>query len=399
MFSSLLICAALCSGQVPSTPPEAPQEEAVSAPASPDRWLLMKSLQGTWPGWILDSHRIQIYGWTEGCYTASSARFDQLPMGFNYRANEFLLQQNWLRIEQPVVTSDTTQPSFGFRADTILPGTDYRFTASRGLFNGQLTANDGEPSTYGIDPVQFYGQAYFPGFLDGLDIKVGRIFCQYGVELIDAPPNALASHSYTFIYDPFTHTGFMATAQVTPDWSVQLGMIMGPDVFIDPAASPYGMFSIKWAPPGGRDSVLFSGLLGSGRFDAAEQFNNPNIVDLVYTHTFNPRLSYTLDALFGWQTDVPDAGSATWFGIVNYVTCKFTPRLSGTGRLEFFNDIDGNRTGFKGLYTALTAGLNFQPRRDLIFRPELRYDYNNESRPFHDEHGLFTAAFDMIVRW
>jgi hypothetical protein len=95
---------------------------------------------------------------------------------------------------------------------------------------------------------------------------------------------------------------------------------------------------------------------------------------------------------------VPDIGTATWFGVVNYLTYQVMPRLSGTTRLEFFDDIDGNRTGLKGLYTALTAGLNFQPR-GIIFRPELRYDNNGRSRPFEDEHGLFTAAFDLILRW
>ena len=77
---------------------------------------------------MLDSHRVQISGWTEGSFTASSDRNSNLPLGFNYRANEFLLQQNWLRIERPVVTSGTTEPTFGFRCDTILPGADYRFT-------------------------------------------------------------------------------------------------------------------------------------------------------------------------------------------------------------------------------------------------------------------------------
>jgi hypothetical protein len=309
------------------------------------------------------------------------------------------LQQNWLRVEQPVVTAGTTEPTFGFRSDTILPGTDYRFTISRGLFSDQLISNDGLPNTYGIDPVQFYGEAYLPTIGRGLDIKVGRTFCQYGAEAIDAPSNVLASHSYTFIYDPFTHTGAFGTLQLTPAWSFQLGMVMGPDVFIDRAASPYSMFSAKWAPPGGQDSVLFAGLLGSGRFDIHDQFNNPNILDLYYTHACNSILTYSLEGLFGYETNTPESGTATWYGIVNYLTCKFTPRLSGTTRLEFFDDVDGNRTGFKGLYTATTAGLNFQPRKDIIFRPEIRYDFNNESRPFEDKHGLFTAAADIILRW
>ncbi len=359
----------------------------------------MKSLQGTYPGWALDGNRIQAYGWTAGSFTASSAARDNLPLGLNYRANEFLVQQNWLRVERTVVTTDATEPTFGFRADTILPGSDYRFTLPRGLFNRQLTADDGEPNSYGIDPVQLYCEAYFPVFGRGLEVKFGRMYCQFGVETTDAPSNALASHSYTFFYNPFTHTGIMGTLQLTPEWSIQLGAIMGPDVFFDPAASPYSMFSVKWAPPNGRDSVLISGLFGSGRYDVAEQFNNPNLLDLVYTHTINTRMNYALDALVGYQTDVPDIGTAWWFGIVNYLTCKLTPELSGTTRLELFDDIDGNRTGFAGLYTAITTGFNFKPFPSIIVRPELRFDYNTESRPFEDKHGLLTATTDVIVRW
>jgi hypothetical protein len=377
----------------------APIPPPAAAPTPPDRWLVMKALQGTGPGSLLNDNRLSVSGWTEASFTASSVHDNQLPMGFNYLANQFAVQQNWLRVERFVVTNGTTEPTFGFRNDWILPGIDYRFTISRGLFSGQLTANDGLPNTYGIDPVQFYGEACFPTLGRGLDVKVGRMFCQYGAESIDAPPNALASHSYTFIYDPFTHTGAMGTLNLTPAWSVQLGVVLGPDVFFDPAASPYSMFSVKWAPPTGRDSVLFSGLLGKGRFDDARQFNNPNILDVVYVHTFSTRLTYTLDALFGYQTNVPDIGTATWFSAANYLTYKLTPRLSGTTRLEFFDDVDGNRTGFPGLYTALTVGLNFQPRKDVVFRPELRYDYNGESRPFQDNHGVFTATADVILRW
>ena len=359
----------------------------------------MKSLQGTFPGWLLDSQRIQISGWTHASFTASSATHDQLPMGFNYRANEFLLQQNWLRIERPVLTTGTSEPTFGFRADTILPGSDYRFTLARGLFDRQLTANDGKPNRYGIDPIQFYAEAYFPTIGRGLDIKIGRIFCQYGVEANDAPSNVLLSHAYTFLYDPFTHTGVMGTFKLTDTWSVQAGLILGSDIFLDPANEPTGMGSIKWAPPNGRDSVLFSVIAGSGRFNQARNFHNPEIFDLVYTHKFNSRLNYSFEGLYGFTTNVPDIGFANWFGILNYLTYDFSPRLSGTTRVELFDDLQGNRTNFKGRYTTLTAGLSFKPGRSITFRPEIRYDYNTDSRPFENRHGLFTAAADVILRW
>lgn len=399
MAHHLLLGLALTLGQTdPSSTVTPPEPPPVATPAPPDRWLLMQSLQGTYPGWLLDGHKVQVYGWSEMSFTGSTDRFDQLPMGFNYRANEFLLQQNWLRVERAVDQTGTT-PTFGFRFDTILPGSDYRFTIARGLFDGQLTANDGEPNTYGIDPVQFYAEAYFPNVGRGLDVKLGRFFAQYGVESIDTTQNALASRSYTFIYNPFTHTGLLTTLKLTDAWSVQNGLVTGSDVFIDPAATPTYIGSIKWAPPKGRDSVLFSVILGPGRFNQAELFNNPQVLDLVYTHKFSDRLSYSLDGLFGYQTGVPDIGTATWFGTVNYLTYQFTPRLSGTTRLEFFNDAQAQRTGFEGLYTALTAGVTFKPTRSVIFRPEVRYDYNTDSRPFEGKHGLFTATADIILRW
>lgn len=399
MITHGLVSLALILGQPdPASADTASEPPPAATPIPPDRRFLMQALDGTAAGRLLDERKVQVYGWSEMSFTASTDSFDQLPMGFNYRANEFLLQQNWLRIERAVDTNAAT-PTFGFRSDTFLPGSDYRFTIARGLFDGQLTANDGEPNTYGIDPVQFYAEGYFPQIANGLDVKLGRFFAQYGYESIDTTLNALTSRSYLFVDDPFTHTGLLTTLKLTETWSFQNGLVTGSDVFIDPAATPTYIGSIKWAPPNGRDSVLASVIVGSGRFNQAENFNNPQIFDLVYTHRFNDRYSYVLNALFGYQTNVPDIGTATWFTFVNYLTYQFTPRLSGTTRLDLFNDADGQRTGFAGLYTTLTAGLLFKPTRSVIFRPEVRYDHNTESRPFEGNHGVFTAVADVILLW
>jgi hypothetical protein len=359
----------------------------------------MKALQGTWYGALLDGNRMQLYGWTQTSYTASSDRLSNLPMGFNYRANEFLLQQNWLRFERTVVTAGTTEPTFGFRSDWILPGSDYRFTVARGLFDDQLTAHHGRPSTYGFDPLQFYGEAYFPTVGHGLDVKAGRFLAIYGAEAVATVDNALWSHAYTFIYSPFTHTGMLGTLKLTPVWTVQAGLTTGSDIFIDPAANPTFTGSVKWTRPDNRDSAMFSVILGEGRFDRERNFHNPEILDLVYSHLFNPRLTYNLETLYGFTTNVPDTGFANWLGVVNYLGYVCTPRLTANARLEFFDDFQGQRTGFEGLYTALTLGVNFRPHRAVILRPEIRYDRNWDARPFEGKHDLFTAGTDLILRW
>ncbi len=110
-------------------------------------------------------------------------------------------------------------------------------------------------------------------------------------------------------------------------------------------------------------------------------------------------MNYTLECLYGFTTNVPNIGTADWLGVPNYLTYTLTPRLSTTARLELFDDFQGQRTGFKGLYTSFTGGLSFSPRKAITFRPELRYDYNCNSRPFENQHGLFTASTDLIIRW
>jgi hypothetical protein len=392
MLPSLILGATLAFGQTsPAPTPEA-------AP-TPDRWALMKVLQGTWEGWLLDSERMQLTGWVDLSYTASSAAHNNLPLGFNYRANEFLLQQNWVRFERTVLTSGTTEPTFGFRCDAILPGADYRFTTARGLFSGQLTSRNGEPAPYGIDPIQFYAEGFFPTAGRGLDVKLGRFFAPIGMESNDAPGNALFSHAYDFIYNPFTNTGVLATLKLTDAWIVEAGLVLGSDVFIDPADQPTFLGSVKWTEPEERDTIDFTMILGSGRFNRARNFNNVNVFDLVWTHHFNHRLSYDLDLTAGYETDVPDLGTAYWLAMVHYLIYEFTPRVSGAARVELFDDARGQRTGFPGLYAAVTAGLSIRPARAVEIRPELRYDYNGRSRPFEGEHGLFTAAADLILRW
>jgi hypothetical protein len=405
----------------PLLPPPPPAPPAPAAPPSPapDRWFLMKEMQGTWPGMVLDGNRMAIYGWSDFSFTASSVANNNLPESWNYRANEPIMQQTWLRIARSVVTSGTTEPTFGFQSDWIY-GTDYRFTLpQRGIWVEQLAERHGLPNIYGVDPVQFYGEAFFPTIGRGLDVKVGRMYCLYGVESIESVSTPLVSHAYIFNNgSPFTHTGAMATLALTPVWQVQAMGVVGSDLFIDPADEPTFSGSIQWTQPGGRNLVKASTVLGPGRFDVERAVHHINVFDMVWTHNFSPVMVSYLEALFGYETNLPDAadangnpihlGTTTWAGVAGYLTYTFSPHLAGTVRLELFDDPQGVRTNTapgatvedaKGLYTALTAGLIYKCRKGLIFRPELRYDYNGESHPFEGNHGLLTAAADVILRW
>lgn len=362
-----------------------------------DPATLMNMLRQGFGGTLLDSAGIQVSGWTDMSFTASTAKRNQLPMGMNYLANAFLLQQNWLRIEKPV-DPNAEDSNFGFHSDTILPGSDYWFTIARGIFNDQLTANQGNPSRYGIDPVQFYAEAYLPGYLQGLDLKFGRFFAPFGVESIAAISAPLGSRSYTFIYNPFTQTGLLGNLNVNGQWKVKSGIIMGNDVFINTAASPYYVGGFARSSLDGKTSAEFTVVYGSGEYNQRLKFNNPQVFNLVLSHQMTDDLLWNMDAVYGFQNNVPQIGFANWYSFSNYLTQIWTEKFSNVWRLEFFDDVQGQRTGTAGLYTALTLGLNYKPFTWLWFRPEVRYDHNING-PFEGKPSLFTADLDVIIRW
>lgn len=409
----------------PAPPPPPPPAPVAPPPALPDRWQLMKELQGTYPAALLDDHRLAVYGWVEGSYNVSSAGTSNLPMGWNDLANVFMLQQTWVRCERTVVTSGTTQPTFGFRLD-LFYGTDYRYTLPRGLWNSQLAAADGvHQNNYGVDLIESYAEAYFPTVFQGLDVKAGRFYTPWGMESNEAISAPFWSRSYGSTDAPFTNLGLLATATINPKWTIQAGIVNGNDVWLDASGEARFLGSIQYTQPGGRNTVKFATSVGRGKFNAGSPNpeatfananepagrNNYNDFDIVYVHTFSPVFSYSLEAIYGYEYAVPAnvpgglikqnavSGTAHWGSVVQYLVYTLSPRLTAQVRFELFEDFEGQRSGFEGLYTTVTTGLVFRLRKDVIFKPELRYDYNGYSRPFEGSHGLFTAGSDVILRW
>ena len=421
--------------ETPATPPDpgkkGQDEEPAAEPAAPagDRWILMKALQGTYPGYALMSNRMQIYGWTTGSYTITdSSTENTLPMTWNDRNEAFLLNQHWTRIERSVVTSGTTLPTFGWRVD-LLAGTDYRWTLPRGLFNSQLENADGEINLYGVDPITHYFEWYFPTIFQGLDVKVGRFLTPFGFESVETVSSPLVSKSYMFNwFPPFTHYGILTTATINPLWTVQAGIVNGNDVMIgDPAEEYRFLGTIKYTHWNKRDVVTFGTSVGRGKMNTGEPYNPPtyglmtepagrnniNVFDVVWNHVITSRVNYGLEVGYGYQTNVPanvlggivandkTEGTAHWGGIVNYLTVVLNPHLTQITRFELFDDFEGQRTGFEGLYTALTFGLQYKPKPWLMIRPEVRWDHNDEGDPFSNgtRNNQFSAAVDLTVRW
>ncbi|MGH7169338.1 MAG: outer membrane beta-barrel protein [Gemmataceae bacterium] len=407
-------------------PPGPAAAPAPPGPAAglPDRWWLMRELQGTWIGTLLDDNRLYMTGWIEQSYTGSTDKVSNVTVVWNDRANQYLLQQGWFRFGRSVVTSGTTENTFGFQVD-ILTGSDYRYTLPRGLFNSQLVNSTGAQNLYGVDPIQEYVSMYVPTLFRGVEFRLGRLYTPWGVESLEAVSTPLLSRSYAFNWSPpFTHCGLAAYVNFTQQWSGVFMLANGNDVYFgDPSEELRFVGNLRWVQPGGRNTVTLATSLGRGKFNpaydtppqqstvalATEPFgrNNFNAFDIVYTHLFNSVLSYNLEAIYGYQYNVPQSamavgsynGFANWFSAANYLFWTISPKWSNIVRFETFDDAQGQRTGFAGTYLALTEGVQYRISKSMIIRPELRYDDNLLQAPYDGRHGIFTAASDLIIRW
>lgn len=339
--------------------------------------------------------RTSISGWLNVAATTGSGNNSLLPAGFNYLNDNGQLQQAWLRIDRAM---DNDAPwSIGGRLD-LLAGTDYRFTLPRGLWNYQLDDNDGQPNRYGFDPVQAYVALHLHGEHDSV-WQLGRFYAPYGVESIEAVSSPLPTRSYTFIYNPYTQVGLIHTHYLTPNLTLVLGLTAGNDVVINEASQPTLDAGLKWTTDDQNTSAALFAIVGEGRFDTKESFNNPNILDLTISHKLNPTLTASLETLVGSQRDVPGVGTATWQSAAAYLTKNIQDDLSATARLEIFNDEDGNRTGTKTVYNSAAASLAYSPNKWITLRPELRYDIAANGQPFSGKDNVFITTLDCLLRW
>ena len=374
-------------------------------PPPPEPYALQRLLSTTRFGARLDESGITISGWLQGNYSTSTAHRSNQPVTFNDRSDFWQFNQNYLKIEKTVDTSKS-EFQLGFRTDWILPGTDARYSVSRGLLSNQNGVGaPGAQNAYPVDLFQAYVDAFLPNVgPKGTTLRVGKFATHIGYELVQGAETPFLQRAYLFQYNPFTHTGAWAITPLNDTWTVSNGLVMGADNFFG-VAQPTYIGQLKWAPKEGKTTALLNVMATDPRFSTSGSYPFYNVYNFQVSHNFTDKLTYVFDSSFSHIDGAPlpseggASGSATWYGAANYLLYKHTDQVTSNFRVELFEDTKGFRTGSKGLYTEVTYGLAYSPTRSLMFRPTVRYDHNNSSRPFDGSSNLFTAAMDVILRY
>ena len=114
------------------------------------------------------------------------------------------------------------------------------------------------------------------------------------------------------------------------------------------------------------------------------------------------RLTQVLQANWGWDQHVQFIGTGQWGGLVSNSVYRLGERVDAQLRLEWFDDLNGSRTGLATNYFAATGGLAIRAGRQLVVRPELRGDF--AGRPafgnvdsFNRVPSQLTAALECVL--
>jgi hypothetical protein len=385
---------------------------AAPAPANP--WTIPQPC-------CLQRHGIRIGGWLEQGITFNSVDPGDRsngPVATNDIDSEYQMNQMWMYIDRPVKT-DGSGWDIGGHVD-IMYGTDWRFGINHGL---EDRINGFNRQTYGT----VIPQAYVEIAYNYLSVKLGHFAAILDYEVVPAIFNPFYSHSYSYGFGvPQLVTGALGDYKLTDQFSIQAGFTRGWSMFEDFNEELDFMGGVKWQSADKRTSLRYA--LSTGPQDYQPLYptsgeNNRFVYSFVGTHKFTERFEYVLVHNLGNEDNgTPIMGEdAEWYSLLQYFRYTLNPRWQANLRFEWMRDDDGARIagpgnipgvrawdgwGFAGNFFELTLGTIWRPTPNLMFRPELRWDwYNglpnpvNGDLPFDGGNGSdqLTIAADLIL--
>jgi Putative beta-barrel porin-2, OmpL-like. bbp2 len=419
----------------------------VTRPSSVDS-PLMAALSNTPAGQALNDSHIQIYGWVNagGNFSNNTVRGGNAPAAYDYNPNTVQLDQAVIYFERLPDTVQKDHWDWGFRIAPIY-GENYRYTTAYGLFSNQLLKNN---QTNGFDIPMAYGELFIPQVLDGLMLRLGRYISIPDIEAQLAPNNYMYTHSMTYTFDNYTNTGLDATLAVTKNWILQAAITVGTESLPwhvgqtitnpfpnplypgstmpkDPGAVPSGSLGIRYTSDSGNDDI---NIVANGINGGQWGYNNLQWYGGTYYHKFNDQWHISVEVYDEHQNNVLNANNPAALAAFQAGGTPFSPQLmpfnapglafcsnavvfSCTGearaaltyisykasaldnisyRVEYFDDMEGQRTGTKTAYFETGIGWQHWFSPQIEIRPEVSYYKSLDAFAFNGNPNLGIPA-------
>ena len=387
---------------------------------------------------VTSSRAITIGGYFD---TSFQYNFNQ-PKNQNNNLRGFDTDSNGFNVHLAELTFDSLPKKpgeAGFRMD-IAYGTDVRYIAALDRITLAAERTNDFIST---DLKQAYIEYIIPvggcgscGTGKGIKLDMGKFVTWAGYETIEAADNINSSRSFLFTYAiPLTHTGMRATYDVFTNcnkWTVGAGVSNGWDNIQDQnRGKTLALFS-DWTPTkwfqmvntgmagveenvdnriafltnvaGGADptdpttpgfqqlhkgDTFLGGLDGNrtSQFYTSKDKRTRFLLDtsLIFKPFCDDSLTLVLNG------DIASEGGKKWYGAAGYAKYQFAKKWYAALRAEYFNDVDGARTGIRQALAEATITLNYNFTDALQSRLEVRHDKSNKGVFDNGKAGTFDA--------
>jgi len=373
------------------------------------------------------------------------------PAADMYTPNTVTLDQAVVYIERVPDTVQKDHVDWGFRVSGTY-GENDRYTTTYGIASYQLL---GRNLTNIYDFPMIYGEVFIPQIGEGLVVRLGRYIAIPDIEAQLAPNIYMYSHSMTYAYDNYTNEGLIGTLAVDKNWIVQLGVTIGTDTAAwnwgqtvpnpfpnsvypgntmpkDPGAVPSLTAAIRWQSNSGNDSFY---LAANGINGGQWGYNNLQWYGGTYYHKFDEQWhlafemytlsqrnvlnqnnaeaqtviangGYPFTLANGFNYNAPSFAqcsaalvscAARVVAAVAYLNYKFSPLDNISFRPEFYDDMQGQRTGVKTRYANFGIGWQhwFSPQVEI--RPEVVYYHSLDANAFNGNPDACPASASCKV--
>ncbi len=348
----------------------------------------------------LDNRGIRAFGWFENGYTYASGGPGELSVQTrqNRFGDEYLVNQIGLVVQKPH-SQDEFDIGWNVR---YFAGAD----AALGQPLGGIGGNTDNPR-FSQDFRDLNVTAHVPILTEGgMNVKFGRMNSIIGYNGFLAPYRPLYSSDYQFFYSQDgAFTGFLTQLVVSDRLDIWNGMTLGANTFFEKRSENSYCYIGQvnyWLTDAQRTRLTASLHCGPDAIFAAPGLGGDfdTIVELRLQHAWSERLTQVVQSNMGWDTNTP-VGTGAWYGLYNIYIYHMTQDWDVINRVDWFDDVDGTRTGFATNYFEATLGLNWHPNKFLEVRPEVRGDFaqvaafGSADNP-QDKNQLTTAVSALV---
>lgn len=222
-----------------------------------------------------------------------------------------------------------------------------------------------------------------------LGFKAGKFVTYQGIEVIESGANPTITRGLLFgLAEPYTHTGIVATCQLTSALDLHAGLVNGWDLFVDNNKGPTGVLKLGY---NGGDPLALTVSAYMGPEQAGNTDNIRTSVDATGITKSVENLDLWFQANYGKEDKAaPDGGDASWMGFGLQPLYHLSEKVCLGARYEYFKDSDGARSGTVETLQNISIAPAYSLTKSLVSRVEFRADMSNKD-VFIDADGKATG--------